>query len=185
MLYEYRRLFLKDELSDMLLLFSNEIKNSTNYRGIINYLNELPSLNQPLINFILKDSFKNNIYVLDTSAKLNMIILWASWCGPCRKEIPLLKKIYTEFNDKGLSMVSISLDTKFELWESALYLEKMNWKQLIVDISLMDKLKDNFKSWAIPTTIFTDGKGYEIGRFTGYETIKNNEYSSIIRKYCK
>ncbi|MDB4590908.1 TlpA family protein disulfide reductase [Flavobacteriaceae bacterium] len=59
--------------------------------------------------------------------KFTMIEFWASWCGPCRDEIPVLKKDYTEYNEKGFEIVSISVDSKESKWLSALDEEKLEW----------------------------------------------------------
>ena len=42
--------------------------------------------------------------------KYVLIDFWASWCGPCRKALPLVKKVYTDFKDKGLQVIGVSID---------------------------------------------------------------------------
>lgn len=59
--------------------------------------------------------------------KGTLIVFWASWCGPCRQEIPELKKFYNEYNSKGISIVSISVDNDTNAWKSALIKEQMPW----------------------------------------------------------
>ena len=69
--------------------------------------------------FHLADVLKKNKYVL--------VEFWASWCGPCRGEIPHMKKAYSHFKDKGFEIVSFTLDDKKERWEKASKEEQIPW----------------------------------------------------------
>ena len=63
-------------------------------------------------------------------AKVKLIDFWASWCEPCRQEIPHLRKIYQKYREKGLEIVGFSLDNKKQEWAKAMKDEKMSWKNL-------------------------------------------------------
>jgi len=69
--------------------------------------------------FHLAEVLKQNKYVL--------VEFWASWCGPCRGEIPHMKKAYGHFKDKGFEIVSFTLDNKKEQWEKASKEEEIPW----------------------------------------------------------
>ena len=58
---------------------------------------------------------------------MSLLIFWASWCNPCRKEIPNLKKLYTQYADRGFQIVSISIDKKEAEWTKALKEEQLQW----------------------------------------------------------
>lgn len=58
-----------------------------------------------------------------------LVELWASWCGPCRADIPHLKEIYQHYHEKGFEMVSISIDDDKEAWLKAVKEEGMPWTQ--------------------------------------------------------
>ncbi|MBL4561068.1 MAG: AhpC/TSA family protein [Labilibaculum sp.] len=63
--------------------------------------------------------------------KYILIDFWASWCGPCRREIPNLKHLYELYSAKGLQIISISKDEDKKAWMKALDKEKMVWPNLL------------------------------------------------------
>ena len=59
-----------------------------------------------------------------------LVELWASWCGPCRADIPHLKETYQCYHEKGFEMVSISIDDDMDAWLKAVKEEGMPWTQV-------------------------------------------------------
>ena len=78
---------------------------------------------------------------------------WASWCGPCRKEIPNLKKLYELYKSKGLEIVSVSIDQKEDAWKKALAEEKLPWPNGLDRAGIADSYKVRF----IPAIFLVDG----------------------------
>lgn len=66
-------------------------------------------------------SFRDHHYVL--------LCFWASWCGPCTRNIPFLKKIEETYKNKGLQIISVSVDTNTDKWQAALKKYEMPWLQ--------------------------------------------------------
>lgn len=81
-------------------------------------------------NFTLKTTDDQEIALYDVKGKIKIIDFWASWCGPCRLENPNMVKLYNEFKDKGLTVVSISLDEKKDKWVEAIKKDGMTWMHL-------------------------------------------------------
>lgn len=137
--------------------FKGEITQSETYKKLYAY-NKKRFNEKNIALPLLEDSKGIKKEIIDRRYKKHLIVFWASWCGPCREEIPLLKKIYTRYN-KEIEFISISTDTDKSPWKKALKEEKMGWKQLIVNDNISDNeaLQIHFKlNQAIPYTVLID-----------------------------
>lgn len=181
----YKRMYSNSELADILLSFDNKILKSKlagQIKDMIAIRSEHPL---PFSKFILTNSqgFKNKI--IDTTVKLNMMVLWASWCSPCRMEIPELKYFQNRYEKKGLHICSISIDDNISAWRKALRQEQMKWEQFIVKGYELETTKDRFNISAIPIIVFANNKGEEITRFNGFNEDKKKDIEDTIEKYIK
>lgn len=91
--------------------------------------------------------------------KYVLIDFWASWCGPCRHEMPNVKAAYEKYASKGFEVISISTDQKLKPWRAAIEELGMNWIQLLdVDAA------DIYGIYAIPRTFLVDPAGIVIDK---------------------
>ena len=89
--------------------------------------------------------------------KIAMLEFWASWCGPCRGEIPHLKYIHEKYPE--FDIISISVDDNVQEWEKAVKEEKMDWTQLR-DVSMMNGNAMNlYGVMGVPCCIILDEQG--------------------------
>jgi len=93
-----------------------------------------------------------------------LVNFWATWCPPCRVEIPTLKKLYDEYHPQGLEIVAISMDTKTSAVKPFADQMQLPWVVLYTDERVSDEMK---LGRGIPMTIFFDAQGNETGRVTG------------------
>ena len=171
----------KNEFFSFLQLFDEAVIKTELGKKMLTYA-EMKSDTQQLPDMNLEGKDGKSLNIIDTSAKLNMLVIWASWCGPCREEIPFLKKIYNQYKDLGLNITSISIDRDITQWKNALNSEKMPWKQLIVPQNKTELFNTFYEVGDIPYVIFLNKKGNVIGRSIGIDANTEEEYKSIIDK---
>ncbi|MDP5202257.1 TlpA disulfide reductase family protein [Flavobacterium sp. DG2-3] len=141
--------------------FSDAAKKSYYGQVVDKDLNPKSLIGTSIANFGLKDKDGKVLNAKDIVAgkKYILVDFWASWCAPCRKEIPNLKTAYTEYSNKGFEILSISIDKDEKAWQKALGQENMQWPNLYDD----DKVSKAFNVKTIPATYLVDSKGVIIG----------------------
>ncbi len=97
--------------------------------------------------------------VFPKDKKYILLEFWASWCGPCRGEIPHLRHTYSEWKDKGFDIVSISLDEKDKDWKKAMSEENMNWNQYNAPAGFDSKIARSYDIQGIPYALLIDNEG--------------------------
>ena len=92
----------------------------------------------------------------DVKGKYVLIDFWASWCKPCKDEIPHLKKLYNQYKAQGFDIVSISMDSKQHEWLSYIDKNPMPWLSLIGE---GQTLSDRYGIQFIPFNLICDEQG--------------------------
>ena len=96
--------------------------------------------------------------------KYVMIDFWASWCGPCRADLPHLKEVYNLYHPSGFEVISVSMDDNKQQWLKAVKEEKMPWLQVSNLKAFSGALSKLYNFDGIPTCILVDPEGKIVTR---------------------
>lgn len=173
-----------DSYVDVFQNFSPEIKNSEEGKEMSEKLKYFKQSKVGSIapNFSLKDIDNKTISLADFKGKKYILIdFWASWCAPCREELPYIKELYKKYQLQGLEIISITKDEKSDLWKKAIEKEKIeSWKHISIleNVSTIDK--DYFVN-GIPHKVLIDKNGIIIGKWKGSGENNKHDLQQLLK----
>jgi len=133
--------------------------------------------------FVLKSSTGENLRLSEYRGDVVMINFWATWCGPCRQEMPLLDDLYNRYGRVGFTLLGVNID------DDSRRAMKMIEELGISFPVLFDESKDVSKLYevgAMPVTILVDREGtvryVHLGYKPGYEEKYLTEIRSLLRE---
>ena len=140
------------------MLTADQLKEkiTAKFVGVQNTKPEMPA---PDFNY---ENYKGGRTTLkDLKGKLVYIEIWATWCGPCIKEMPALTQLIKNFKGKNIEFVSISVDYKrdYEKWRKMIPEKNVGGIQLLADKSLESEFMKAFSIGLIPRTLLLDEGG--------------------------
>jgi thiol-disulfide isomerase/thioredoxin len=112
---------------------------------------------KPSIAFNYENHKGGKTSLKDLKGKYVYIDLWATWCGPCKKEIPFLKEVELKYHNKNIEFVSISVDKNKEAWKKMVKDKKLGGIQLHYGNN--NDLSEAYEVTGIPRFILLDNKG--------------------------
>jgi thiol-disulfide isomerase/thioredoxin len=148
-----------DDYRQIMPLFSSERMKSkleAKYKSALETVSGKES-----VDFNYENFSGGEISLKDLSGKLVYIDVWATWCGPCLKEMPSLKKLVNDYNGKNIEFVSISIDHKkdYEKWRKMVPEKNVGGLQLYDPEGLSSSFMKAFNVGLIPRFMMLDSKG--------------------------
>jgi thiol-disulfide isomerase/thioredoxin len=147
-------------LYNELLTLSTDAKFKTDLTAKYNKIKTLtPGNVSPKFDY---ENYKGGKTSLESlKGKYVYIDVWATWCGPCRREIPSLQKVEEQYHGKNIEFVSLSIDTKkdYEKWRKFVDEKKLGGIQLFADSDWTSKFVTEYAIEGIPRFILVDPNG--------------------------
>jgi thiol-disulfide isomerase/thioredoxin len=138
-----------------------------------------PLLGQPAPDFALRSFADQNVRLSEHLGEVVIVNFWATWCGPCRQEMPLLDEIYAKYRRAGLVLFSINIDE-----DRARGMEMAQTLKVSYPV-LFDERKDVSKSYqvnAMPVTVLIGRDGLVRYISEGYKPGYEKRYTDKLRE---
>jgi thiol-disulfide isomerase/thioredoxin len=183
-LFYYKTNFRISDLTTQLSYFNSDIKKTSLFKRLEKYTHSNTSTFDKSYPDLIELESNNGEFkkIGNPKSKMNLIVYWSWWCGPCRKEIPNLRELNEKYKDKGLNITSISIDPDKNKWFETLKIEKMEWEQLIVSPSNLVELQTYFEINSIPKYYLYDDKNKLIDKFSGFSETGLTKLKSYLIK---
>ena len=132
--------------------------------------------------FTLPSRAGDNVSLDQLKGQVVMLNFWASWCGPCRQEMPLLDQMHKRYSALGFTLVGVNVEANTADAERWLKDTPVSFPVLFDRDSKVSKLYDVS---AMPSTVFIDRKGNVRYLHRGYKAGDESEYLNQIRALLK
>lgn len=133
--------------------------------------------------FTLKSASGENLRLSEFRGEVVMINFWASWCGPCRQEMPLLEELYTQYQPLGFTILGVNVEEDPGKARQMLAESPVSFPVLFDNTSKVSKLYDVV---AMPSTVLVDRDGniryLHQGYKPGYEDAYQQQVRALIRE---
>lgn len=139
-------------------------------------------LKGPAKDFTLKSNSGKNIRLSDLRGRVVMLNFWASWCGPCRQEMPLLEDLAKRYGPAGFSLLGVNVDADQKLADRLLNEIPVSFDILYDPTS---KVSELYKVETMPTTVLIDCDGNLNYLHRGYESGDENVYKDRVKKLLR
>jgi peroxiredoxin len=117
------------------------------------------AIGQPAPEINLPSPDGKEIALSSLKGKVVLVDFWASWCGPCRKEMPNVVKAYAKFKNKGFEIFGVSLDQEKERWVEAIAKDGITWPQVSDLKQWSSSVVKTYNIQGIPYTVLVDKEG--------------------------
>jgi len=158
-------------LEEMKMVVNNagdKFKSSELGKAVVGAIGGMQSVavGQKFTDFTMPDPSGKEISLSNFAGKGKYVLIdfWASWCGPCIREMPVLVEAYRLYKNKNFEIVGVSLDRQADPWKAAIKRYNMTWPQMS-DLKQWDSaVREIYNFNSIPHTVLLDPKGIIIAK---------------------
>ena len=131
---------------------------------------------------IFKDKNQKEINLADYKGKLVVLNFWATWCAPCREEMPSLDKLQSDNRLENLMVFPINIGQE-DLSKSEIFFKELNINNLDIYIDAPITLAKKFSLRGVPTTILFNKEGKEFARIVGSIDFSDEEFINWLKLF--
>jgi len=161
----------------LIILLGCEV--STEKKENINQISKVQNLE---INFQLPDLDGNIHHSSEWQGKAKLINFWATWCAPCREEMPSLDLLQSDKRLSNLKVFPINVG-KEDIFKSKVFFKELNIKNLNIYFDPTVDLANKFSLRGLPTTILINKKGQEFARIIGYVDFNDQKFINWLKNF--
>ena len=142
-------------------------------------ISEIP---RPISSVTFEDFTNKEISLDDYKGKLVIINFWATWCAPCKKEMPSLDSLYQNSNFKNLEVLAVNMEQP-NTSKTKKFFDDIKIKKLKIFFDSKLNFVKEFKLRGVPTTIVINKKGEEFARIIGEANFQDEKLIKWLMKY--
>jgi peroxiredoxin len=131
----------------------------------------------PAIPFETTDIDGKSISPADYKGKVVLLDFWATWCAPCRAEMPHVKEVYAKYNHKGFEIIGISMDNNRQVLDNYIEEQDMKWRQIFDGKGWKAEVGRIYAVSSIPATFLLDREGK-----IRYKNLRGDDLSKAVEK---
>ena len=124
---------------------------------------------------------KSKVNIQDFKSELIILNFWATWCAPCREEMPSLNNLQLNNDENKIKIIPINIGGE-SLSTSKMFFEELDINNLNVYLGNGAEIAKNLKLRGLPTSIFIDKDGYEFARIVGSIDFNSTEFLNWLKK---
>jgi peroxiredoxin len=149
-------------------------------KGTISPLHADSVINTKAPDFSLKDVRGNDIALSSFKGKVVLLNFWATWCPPCKAEMPAMNKLYNEMKSRGFEVLAVTSDSSLSDVNDFLSRNKLDFRILFDEKKSVTRL---YKVFSMPTTFLIGRDGTIVEKFYGEYDWTERDVRATIEKF--
>ena len=137
---------------------------------------------KPISSIVFEDFLGNEVNLDNYHGKLIIVNFWATWCAPCKEEMPSLDRLYQDNNFENLVVFAVNMEQPNTV-KSKKFFTDLNIKKLEIFFDKNLNFVKEFKLRGVPTTILINKKGEEFARIIGDINFQDKKFTKWLTKY--
>ena len=137
---------------------------------------------KPISSVVFKDFLGNEVSLDDYTGSLVIINFWATWCAPCKKEMPSLDNLYKNNSFKNLLVFAVNMEAP-NISKTKNFFDELNIKKLEIFFDPNLNFVKEFKLRGVPTTILVNKKSEEFARIIGTLDFQDKQFLKWLSNY--